>query len=129
MHNDPKFNGTPSPSRFTAALTLGLCLMLGGCFNQQEVTTSLGSVSIGQQLIDLKKARDSGSLTRSEYEQSKEALLNMLQSIGDDEDIEYDDDDDDDRKNRRKNGSGADDEDDDKDDDDDDDDEKSGFLF
>ena len=125
MHNDPKFNGTPSPSRFTAALTLGLCLMLGGCFNQQEVTTSLGSVSIGQQLIDLKKARDSGSLTRSEYEQSKEALLNMLQSIGDDEDIEYDDDDDDDdRKNRRKNGSGADNE-----DDKDDDDEKSGFLF
>ena len=125
MHNDPKFNGTPSPSRFTAALTLGLCLMLGGCFNQQEVTTSLGSVSIGQQLIDLKKARDTGSLTRSEYEQSKEALLNMLQSIGDDEDIEYDDDDDDDdRKNRRKNGSGADNE-----DDKDDDDEKSGFLF
>ena len=126
MHNDPKFNGTPSPSRFTAALTLGLCLMLGGCFNQQEVTTSLGSVSIGQQLIDLKKARDSGSLTRSEYEQSKEALLNMLLSMGDVDDIEYDDDDDDDdRKNRRKNGSGADEDDDDKDDDD----EKSSILF
>ena len=34
-----------------------------------------GNVSIGQQLVDLKKAKDAGALTDAEYESEKAKLL------------------------------------------------------
>ena len=40
-----------------------LCLLLTGCFNDAATDIDLGSVSVGQQLIDLKKARDTKLVT------------------------------------------------------------------
>jgi hypothetical protein len=37
------------------------------------------NVSIGQQLIDLKKARDSGALSQGEYEQQVRKLIDNVQ--------------------------------------------------
>jgi hypothetical protein len=37
------------------------------------------SVSVGQQLIDLKKARDSGALSPREYEQQKTQLIRNVE--------------------------------------------------
>ena len=99
-------------------LCISLCLLLTGCFNQGgESSVNLGSVSVGQQLIDLKKARDTNSISNSEYEESKAALLNLLKNSAEEEDFEHDSDDDDsDRKKSKAK---------DKEEDDDD----SGWLF
>lgn len=37
------------------------------------------SVSVGQQLMDLKKAKDSGALSEREYESQKSALIRNLE--------------------------------------------------
>lgn len=44
-----------------------------------EVMPPTVNVSIGQQLIDLKKARDSGALSQSEYEQQVRKLVDSVQ--------------------------------------------------
>ena len=82
-------------SALQMAIAFSLCLTLSACFNGEN-TMDLGSVSIGQQLIDLKKARDSGSMTAEEYESAKKSILLLLSDIADDDDvnieIEIDDD-------------------------------------
>ncbi len=95
-----------------------LCLLLTGCFNAAETTLDLGSVSVGQQIIDLKKARDTNSITNSEYEESKAALLHLLKNAAQGEDFEYDSEDEDSDRDRAKAKDKAKDEDDD-----------SGWLF
>jgi hypothetical protein len=50
-------------------------LVLAACGSTTEVTPPTVNVSVGQQLIDLKKARDSGALTQSEYERQKARLI------------------------------------------------------
>jgi hypothetical protein len=50
-----------------------MALALGGC-GGSEVVRSV-NVSVGQQLIDLKKARDSGALSAREYESQKAQLI------------------------------------------------------
>jgi len=58
---------------------VGLVLSLTGCNTEQSTNTvNLGSVSIGTQLIDLKKARDAGALSGSEYKQLKNDLLKLI---------------------------------------------------
>lgn len=51
-----------------------IMLALAGC-GSTEVVAPTVSVSIGQQLIDLKKARDSGVLTQAEYDKQKANLI------------------------------------------------------
>lgn len=51
-----------------------MLLALAGC-GSTEVVAPTVSVSISQQLIDLKKARDSGALTQAEYEKQKANLI------------------------------------------------------
>ena len=51
-----------------------LAVTLAAC-GSTEVVRPAVSVSVGQQLIDLKKARDSGALTQREYETQKAALI------------------------------------------------------
>jgi len=58
----------------TAILALGLA----GC-GSTEVVRPAVSVSVGQQLIDLKKARDSGALTQREYESQKALLIRNVE--------------------------------------------------
>jgi len=44
-----------------------------------EVVRAPVNVSVGQQLIDLKKARDSGALSPREYEQQKAQLIRNVE--------------------------------------------------
>ena len=52
-----------------------LAVALSGCWNGGNVHVSLGDVSLGQQLLDLKSALESEALTREEYEATRETLL------------------------------------------------------
>jgi hypothetical protein len=45
----------------------------GGADVKSEITTT----TVGQQLIDLKKALDSGAMTQQEYEQQRKKILNQ----------------------------------------------------
>jgi hypothetical protein len=56
----------------TCAMVLLLC---GGCWNADNHVVQLGDVSIGQQLIDLKTAHDSGAITDTEYAEVKAKLI------------------------------------------------------
>jgi uncharacterized lipoprotein len=46
---------------------------LSGCGTSQQLKVS--SQTVGQELIDLKKAYDSGALTEKEYNKQREAIL------------------------------------------------------
>lgn len=56
------------------AATGAMVLALAGC-GSTEVVAPTVSVSIGQQLIDLKKARDSGAMSQAEYDKQKANLI------------------------------------------------------
>ena len=51
--------------------------LLAGC-SHREVLQPAVEVTIGQQLIDLKKARDSGALSASEYQHQKQRLIDSV---------------------------------------------------
>lgn len=53
-------------------------LVLAACGSTTEVTPPTVNVSVGQQLIDLKKARDGGALTQPEYERQKARLIDSV---------------------------------------------------
>jgi hypothetical protein len=55
-----------------------VALMLTGCGGTTEVIQPQVNVSVGQQLIDLKKARDAGALTESEFQRQKEQLIDSI---------------------------------------------------
>ena len=61
-----------------AALALVLAATLAGC-GGDEVVRQTVTVSVGQQLIDLKKAKDSGALSAREYEAQKSKLIQSVQ--------------------------------------------------
>ena len=65
-----RFQRWIAPVLFAAAL-------LGGC-SHREVLQPAVEVTIGQQLIDLKKARDSGALSDSEYQRQKQRLIDAV---------------------------------------------------
>jgi hypothetical protein len=52
-------------------------LLLAACGSEPPRPTV--SVSVGQQLIDLKQARDSGALSSREYESQKEQLIRNVE--------------------------------------------------
>jgi ribonuclease PH len=52
-----------------------VALAVAACGSTEQVTAPSVNVSIGQQLIDLKKARDSGALSPTEYERQKANLI------------------------------------------------------
>jgi uncharacterized protein YcfL len=62
----------------TCATALAL-LMLGACSSSKtEVLPPTISVSIGQQLIDLKKARDSGAISESDYQAQVKRVIDSV---------------------------------------------------
>lgn len=63
-------------ARFTLAVLVAAA-MLAGC-SSTEVVAPTVSVSIGQQLIDLKKARDSGALSQNDYLRQRQALIDNV---------------------------------------------------
>jgi len=63
------------------AMTLAAALaavVLAGCGGNEVVRPTV-SVSVGQQLIDLKKARDAGALSQREYESQKALLIKNVE--------------------------------------------------
>lgn len=60
---------------FAAAV---VAVVLAGCGGNEVVRPTV-SVSVGQQLIDLKKARDAGALTQREYESQKALLIKNVE--------------------------------------------------
>jgi hypothetical protein len=51
-------------------------VMMAGCGGGgADVHSTVNSVSTGQQLMDLKRALDAGAMTKSEYEQEREKIL------------------------------------------------------
>ena len=63
-------------------------VLLAGCWNGENVHLDLGDVSLGQQLIDLKAARDAGAIDDAEYEATRQAILAAVQRLGEDAESE-----------------------------------------
>lgn len=58
-------------------LIVALGMTLAGCGGGgDDVHSEVISVTTGQQLIDLKKARDMGAMTDEEYQREREKVLN-----------------------------------------------------
>ena len=66
-------------TKLAAAVVLAGALAIAGCGGGgADVKTTTTTVSVGQQLIDLKKARDAGSISQSEYDRLKRDLINRV---------------------------------------------------
>ena len=64
-------------SRLTAIVA---AVVVAGCASSStKVTPPVINVSIGQQLIDLKKARESGAITQREYEQQAKRVIDNVE--------------------------------------------------
>jgi hypothetical protein len=61
-------------SRTSALLVLVCILGLAGCYAQDNAV-DLGNVSIGQQLIDLQRAKESEAISEAEYSRLREMIL------------------------------------------------------
>ena len=62
-------------SFLVATALLPAVLLLNGCIAIGNRDANQGHGTLGQQLIDLKKARDAGALSDDEYETQKARLL------------------------------------------------------
>jgi hypothetical protein len=58
-----------------AALGLAALLVLNGCIAIGNRDAQRPNATLGQQLIDLQKARDTGAITDAEYQAQKARLL------------------------------------------------------
>ena len=58
-------------------LAAACCFALSGCWNGGNTHVSLGDVSIGSQLVDLKTALDEGAISQEEFEETKRTLLGL----------------------------------------------------
>lgn len=61
-----------------AALALSAALLCGGCVGLSMgggQKTEVRNATLGQQLIDLQKARDTGAITPAEYDAKKAELM------------------------------------------------------
>jgi hypothetical protein len=59
---------------------VAVLLALAACSSaSMDVLPPTVNVSIGQQLIDMKNARDSGALSQKEYEQQVRKLIDSVQ--------------------------------------------------
>jgi hypothetical protein len=60
-------------------LTMVLCGGLMAACGSTEVVAPTMNVSVGQQLIDLKKAKDSGAISQGEWEKQKQQLIKSVE--------------------------------------------------
>jgi hypothetical protein len=60
--------------KILALLLSGLLVACGGA----EVRKTVTNVSLGQQLIDLKQARDTGALSAADYERQRHDLIDSV---------------------------------------------------
>jgi hypothetical protein len=77
----PPFAATAStrrtPFMMKPIVFLLACGVLAACSSTEVVAPTM-NVSVGQQLIDLKKAKDSGALSEKEWEQQKKLLIDSV---------------------------------------------------
>lgn len=52
-----------------------LLMLMSACWNGDVSNVRLGDISLGQQLIDLKRALDEGAIDSTEHAAAKERLL------------------------------------------------------
>jgi len=69
-------------------ILISLTAGLSACWNGENVHVSLGDVSVGQQLLDLKAALDAGAMSQQEYDETRLKFLSLVQACQDDEDSE-----------------------------------------
>jgi hypothetical protein len=60
-------------------LAVVLCGGLMAACSSTEVIAPTMNVSVGQQLIDLKKAKDSGAISQGEWEKQKQQLIKSVE--------------------------------------------------
>lgn len=65
----------PIPLLLAAALLLPALLLGNGCIAIGNRDAQRPNATLGQQLIDLQKARDAGAITDAEYRAQKSKLL------------------------------------------------------
>ena len=53
-------------------------LLLGGCWENRDCSIRLGDVSLGQQLMDLQRARASGALEEAEYQRLRGRFIELM---------------------------------------------------
>jgi uncharacterized lipoprotein YmbA len=58
-------------------LCVASIVLLAGCSSTEVIRTL--DVTVGQQLIDLKNARDNGALSASEYDSQRRKLINNVE--------------------------------------------------
>jgi len=61
------------------AMAVAVAAMLAACGTTEVVKKQTVGVSVGQQLIDLKRARDSGAMSEHEYHVQKEDLIRSVE--------------------------------------------------
>jgi hypothetical protein len=64
--------------RICVIASLAVLVTLGGCGGNEVVRPTV-NVSIGQQLIDLKTALNSGAISQSEYESQRSKLIKSVE--------------------------------------------------
>lgn len=57
------------------AATLVLTVMLSACGGGSTTIKAADTTTIGQQLLDLQKAREAGAISQKEYESQKKKIL------------------------------------------------------
>lgn len=67
------------PSFFFKSLAAAAALLLAVACSSSDVVRAPVDVTIGQQLIDLKKAHTAGALSDAEYVQQKRKLIEAAQ--------------------------------------------------
>jgi hypothetical protein len=60
-----------------AGILLVTLASTAGCWNGDNIALRFGDISIGQQLIDLKRALDENVISDAEYEATRQALLRI----------------------------------------------------
>jgi hypothetical protein len=60
---------------FAVGVTLALLMFVNGCVVIGNGEGRRNNVTVGQQMIDLQKARDTGAMSQAEYETAKHNLL------------------------------------------------------
>ena len=63
--------------KYKVVIAMAIIAMLNGCSSTDVVRAPM-DVSIGQQLIDLKKAYDNGVLSSSEYDSQRRRLIDSV---------------------------------------------------
>ena len=70
-------------------ILLTVSLLLSGCFNADNAREiDQGSVSLGQQMIDLKVALDQDAISDEEYAKLKEVVMSVNSSCDEEEETE-----------------------------------------